>query len=980
MSVSKALSVILLLVVASAAAVFFYTRTAESPQLPEPAAPPMSTEAPAAPSGASEALPEPSTAPPAQSETSAVAEPSYVVMGVVSDKTTGAPIADASITTQPISAEPGEEGVPAGTEGEETPSAQSDATGAFELRLNPNKGFQITCNADGFVSASQQAMPGATGDVRMDFQLQPGATVSGKVTDAATGAGIADGQVFLVMTNSDTKEVFASLMHGKGARATTTEDGSYTIKGAAPGAYTVRVSARQQGYLPKPNGVQINLGESQALAGIDFKLERGAAVEGVVTDAASKPVEGAHIQLMPAKLMDEMGQTGFESMMELGTLAATSDTEGKYAIQGLDYGKEYRLVAKKDGTAGASSPVFSVAKGKSPARMDLKLTNGAKVSGKVVFEDGAAAADTKLILMPDFGAAMTEGFGTEPRNATSDASGAFAFEHVGAGKYLIMSSGAGPFSGKQTAVECDGVKDVADLVVTIQKEKEKAAAGAVSGRVVNAAGAPVQGAKVEALLPVVGKMGGGMTATSAADGAFKIDLPPMTAWVSVEASKDGESAKSAMVMSGAEVTLTLRPGATITGVVLDAQGNAAADCTVSLKKVSNDESESDPLKKTTDLIASMTGQGGNTVQTDAGGNFSFTGLEADTYTIRARSKTQGSADSTPLTLAEGEKRENERLTLAPNLKVSGIVKNSQGQPVAGAALSLSERMAHEIAEVSMQFMPNAGRPTATSDASGAFTFDNVAPGEYSITATHTDYARVIDRGLVVQAGQDVTGYEIVMRRGGALHGNIIEDGQPQQGVMVQLLGSGGMYMTTSNAQGVFDIQNIAPGSYLLQMIDMSRMQGEGAAAAVASRPQRTVDIVEGQTLDLTTEQAQGVSVTGTVTGEGLGDTTFVVLRGQDTPRIPDSQIATFDQLISQARAVTGRAAVTPNGQFELRDIPPGTYTMMVFSLDLGGGMGDIAALQQAGDTPRFSQVVTVGKDPVTVNIQVPAQADTPEGS
>ena len=121
--------------------------------------------------------------------------------------------------------------------------------------------------------------------------------------------------------------------------------------------------------------------------------------------------------------------------------------------------------------------------------------------------------------------------------------------------------------------------------------------------------------------------------------------------------------------------------------------------------------------------------------------------------------------------------------------------------------------------------------TATSNASGAFTFHNVPPGTYALSASKPGYtdreivqARVRPaREITIADGQPVGDVELTMRRTGRIAGRIVRpDGTPAPGAQVMVALRDGAdiallsdFRAISEWDGRYDIAGVPPGEFLL---------------------------------------------------------------------------------------------------------------------------------------------------------------------
>ena len=118
----------------------------------------------------------------------------------------------------------------------------------------------------------------------IDFGLKKGATISGRVIDAATGLPIPD----IGISAASVDREFNSYTR-------TSADGRYTLRGMAPGAYRIEARGDEQGYIREMYDDRLSwddadlvfVEERESVEGIDFGLSRGTTISGRVTDAGT---------------------------------------------------------------------------------------------------------------------------------------------------------------------------------------------------------------------------------------------------------------------------------------------------------------------------------------------------------------------------------------------------------------------------------------------------------------------------------------------------------------------------------------------------------------------------------------------------------------------------------------------------------------------------------------------------------------------
>ena len=357
------------------------------------------------------------------------------------------------------------------------------------------------------------------------------------------------------------------------------------------------------------------------------------------------------------------------------------------------------------------------------------------------------------------------------------------------------------------------------------------------------------------------------------------------------------------------------------------------------------------------------------VTTGADGRFSFKDLRAGTYRVAAISdgfvrqeygQRSVSGQGRPIFLTAGQTVKDAAFRLTPTGTVSGRVFDENGQPATGAPVQLL-RPVYNVQGRTYQVMG-----TGAADDRGDYRIYGVTPGRYYLLAgTPPGPNRPVNRGgggpagtarydiayfpaaasveqastVEVRAGAEASFDMRVSRqtRTYRVRGRIVDGtgtGVPANvNVMLgyRTFNGGGSFSTGRNydpATGTFELQNVPPGDYTLQ-VQIPVPFDAPTAVFQASRPSaqtpiRVVDSdIEGVVLNLTS----GVSVSGRFVVEGQPISVL--------PNIQQMSLA-FSPAVSGPLAgpLPAGAPAAADGTFQVAGLREGEYRV-----NLRGGPG-----------------------------------------
>ncbi|NTX10382.1 carboxypeptidase regulatory-like domain-containing protein [Myxococcus sp. CA056] len=539
----------------------------------------------------------------------------FVMEGLVTD-TEGNPLTEAEVIAMPSrhDSKLRRDGTPASFEAgdvddpfnnAESVYTSTDENGRFVHNLAEPGLHRLKAQALGFLDTEWQQAQVPSQDVRL--VMKRGASVEGTV-ETTDGAPLPAIQVSLVEDGKDSAGT---------TEAVTDARGSFSLRGIAPGRYSLR-AIRNRGGPPRASLSVVLVGAETKT--VTLRLEPGLSLSGLVVDEAGKPMPGAEIHAyVPSEdgarpRFFHHGRSPFHDAS-----SAITDEQGRFTLEHLSptpcrlsVRKEgYQLIAEPlqgDESARSRTPQVIAAAGSTNVKLVLRYQGG--IRGRLVREDRTPITRFEV----------NEEFFREP-----DGTFHIPVEEPGRTWLTLEAPGLARVL-REVHVEPGQDTDLGDVVLKAGRR--------LRGRVLDAAtSAPVVGVEVQAYLPLTPSAGEEdpeeqslAHARTAADGAF--ELPPMESGASfrLEASHPDYLPLSRQVGPG-ETTLELRvsTGARLDGTVKDREGRPVSTF-LYLHPLSPAGAEAVMLE-------------------EDGGDFHATGLAPGEYTLIARETTTQQGDT-----------------------------------------------------------------------------------------------------------------------------------------------------------------------------------------------------------------------------------------------------------------------------------------------------------------------------------------------
>jgi uncharacterized GH25 family protein len=541
----------------------------------------------------------------------------------------------------------------------------------------------------------------------------------------------------------------------------------------------------------------------------------GMSLEGQVLDDKDQPVKDAEVTL--------------SSSPERKT---TTREDGVFVFDKL-VGRQYSVSARLDDFYGG--PVRQQLNENSPPVI-IRLVRGATLKVKVVAESTPlAGAEVKLL-------------GKADQTGKTGADGVATFKGVPPGWHGMLATADGYAPAESGTLISTGAPTV-EYTIELRK------GAAVSGRVVDEAGAPVANARVAPQDAGRAWDSGGLGAlavTTTETGEFRFAALPqgsyrfiarhqtLAAGTSAPVSLDGTSEVK-------ELEIVMKKGAAITGTVVMKDGAPAPYAQVGLAPE--------------DVMDFVNWGGAMTITADAKGAFALRGLPRKKFRIRAESDAVASA-ITDVDLTEVETQEV-KLVLDVSGMIAGIVVDSAGQPVPEVQVVAIADFWDDTKTFAL-----AGFATATTDGGGAFAIHGLVDGRYSVSPHRyglapQDSFNGAKGGAKAKTGD--TNVKLVLPSPGTIKGKVATaSGDPPSFARVQI----GWQRNAVVVDGEFTLADVEPGDW--DVIVRGPEFADKTVRDVVVKPAKTTDVgtikvergrkISGKVLDGKGAPVAGVTV------------------------------------------------------------------------------------------------------------------------
>ncbi|HEX4467417.1 MAG TPA: carboxypeptidase regulatory-like domain-containing protein, partial [Solirubrobacteraceae bacterium] len=355
--------------------------------------------------------------------------------GTVVDRATGKPLKEAQICPLVITRQPTLNCVETNAAGEYTFLGVHAGQYLITAEASFGSGYALQFYPDVYREREAKPVVVSTGEHKkdIDFALEHGPRISGRITSAITKVGVKDVEVCAFDPEFEARI---------GPRCeSTSSNGEYTYEELSPGTYTLSFFPEgsefaEQFYNGRSffgEGDQLVLGPETVLTNVDAVLALGGTITGTVRGNGGAPLAGSEVCAYVAATEEFAGDCG------------VSDSGGTYTIENLPTGT-YKVEFSSETDNGVSyaaqffggSPSFtagaavSVTVGQTTAAVNETLVTGGTIEG--VVGDASSRQVISDVEVCAF-ASAGESFST---CAFTDATGHYAISGLPSGDYRIL--------------------------------------------------------------------------------------------------------------------------------------------------------------------------------------------------------------------------------------------------------------------------------------------------------------------------------------------------------------------------------------------------------------------------------------------------------------------------------------------------------------------------------------------------------------
>jgi hypothetical protein len=762
-----------------------------------------------------------------------------------------------------------------------------------------------------------------------------GAGVAGPVTAKLTAKSdpvvlrlVAGGAVTVTTVDRAGKAVGAAVVELRGFDVQTSSagaDGKTAFPMVVPGRYDVVATA--PGFAPSFASVLVQTAPVE----VNVVLIPGAPVSGRVVSAAGQPVADAIVVFS--------GASDWNVRADERRDGERTGADGTFTFAALPAGS-FRFVARHPAHAPGTSSIVTLDGSTEQKGVEIRMSEGATVSGIVVDGAGAPVASARVRI----GVASRGMIGVEPRQVFSADDGTFTV--AGLPRKPLEAVALAESGSSETRPVDASQGDVADVRLTID------ITGTIAGIVVDKQGEPLEGVQVGAAPdfrsggfdPQAFRLRGFPQELTDAGGRFELaGLAPGAYMVRASRSTAARGRMFGMEGERAETgTTNLRivmPGdGGVKGKVAFADGSVPTPFTVG-------------VGFTQEPVASKDG------------SFVLGELPPRRYQLVVRGP-EIDQKTVDVEVKEGEVADVGTITVGKGRVIAGNVM-FQGKPVPEATVIAGRQIFGTGSSNTANFgggPPGRGNNReVTTDENGHFSISGLGPADVTVVAEHASFGR--SAAVRLQRGvSDEKAVVLNLAGFGSLVGKATDAAGPAAETIItaQSTSAGmAMYSVATGPDGTYRFDKLAPDTYKVSAMLGMPMRGmtfHSTQATVASGQEVRADltVVKGDVTLTVTAKAMN--------GDFKGGFAWLVSGVVAATNGRDLQA----RMSAQAGGTSSLGIMFGGRPATYKEVVPGGYTVCASAIpaEVAGGPQAMTYLERHGDDmPVFCKPVMVAPQP-----------------
>jgi len=415
-------------------------------------------------------------------------------------------------------------------------AADTAPDGSFRINdLTPGQAMMNISKQEDFI---QQFRPVTIPADNLTIDLPAGGRISGRVVEKESKTPVTTFDAGVSGPRGGGGMMF---MGPSLSKHFTSDDGTFVLENVPPGATTLTVNA--PGFTTGRVS-NVNVEDGKTVADVEVQMDRGVKVTGRVTGPDGTALSGVSVEVQPSG----------RRMPGAGAPRTATDASGEYSLDNVESGEKVFAFERN----GYLATQRTVALSGADARVDAQLSTGIRLTGTVANEGGVPIADASVVAS----SASDSAFGG--RSTRTDANGQFEMEGLSPGRYSFRASKSGYATGNLKDFD---ISTGAPVRIVVQ------AGGTITGHITGITSDELARAGVMAQAP-----GGTSSGTIDAGGNFRIEGAPtgtVRVYATVSSGMGGRNspAKSVQLEPGgtAQVDLEFASGTVRGRITRDGQ-------------------------------------------------------------------------------------------------------------------------------------------------------------------------------------------------------------------------------------------------------------------------------------------------------------------------------------------------------------------------------------------------------------------------